>query len=114
MIRRPPRSTLFPYTTLFRSLDRHYTLENYAAAKGRLFETQQPGDYAVLNADDAFCVGFSAITRGKPLWFSSTRAITPGVWLENDQLWFDGDPLMPAAEIPIRGRHNIGNTLAAA
>ena len=95
-------------------LDRHYTLENYAAAKGRLFETQQPGDYAVLNADDAFCVGFSAITRGKPLWFSSTRAITPGVWLENDQLWFDGDPLMPAAEIPIRGRHNIENTMAAA
>src|SRR2546425_7051267 len=24
MIRRPPRSTLFPYTTLFRSLARHY------------------------------------------------------------------------------------------
>src|SRR2546429_6081815 len=23
MIRRPPRSTLFPYTTLFRSMDRH-------------------------------------------------------------------------------------------
>src|SRR2546425_3427462 len=23
MIRRPPRSTLFPYTTLFRSLDQH-------------------------------------------------------------------------------------------
>src|SRR2546425_6515963 len=26
MIRRPPRSTLFPYTTLFRSLDRIRTL----------------------------------------------------------------------------------------
>src|SRR3712207_7669027 len=24
MIRRPPRSTLFPYTTLFRSFSRHY------------------------------------------------------------------------------------------
>src|SRR5256885_7154055 len=24
MIRRPPRSTLFPYTTLFRSLDQHH------------------------------------------------------------------------------------------
>src|SRR2546429_6684720 len=24
MIRRPPRSTLFPYTTLFRSVDRHW------------------------------------------------------------------------------------------
>src|SRR5256886_15530406 len=27
MIRRPPRSTLFPYTTLFRSLDRTVTLK---------------------------------------------------------------------------------------
>src|SRR3989442_11095076 len=26
MIRRPPRSTLFPYTTLFRSLESHYWL----------------------------------------------------------------------------------------
>src|SRR2546425_7673950 len=30
MIRRPPRSTLFPYTTLFRSLARHHV----AAARG--------------------------------------------------------------------------------
>jgi UDP-N-acetylmuramoylalanine--D-glutamate ligase len=95
-------------------LDRHHTLENYAAAKGRLFETQQPGDYALLNADDAWCVGYSALTSGMPLWFSSTRAITPGVWLENGKLWFDGVPLMSAAEIPIRGRHNIENTMAAA
>src|SRR3989442_8143962 len=27
MIRRPPRSTLFPYTTLFRSLDEQYRQE---------------------------------------------------------------------------------------
>src|SRR5258707_7714357 len=27
MIRRPPRSTLFPYTTLFRSYSRFYSLE---------------------------------------------------------------------------------------
>ena len=32
-------------------LDRHHTFENYAAAKGRLFETQRSGDFAVLNAD---------------------------------------------------------------
>ncbi len=95
-------------------LDRHHTLENYAAAKGRLFETQQPDDYAVLNADDAHCVAYSAISRGKPVWFSSTRAITPGVWLDNGSLWFDGDFLMAAGEIPIRGRHNVENTMAAA
>ena len=95
-------------------LDRHHTLEAYAAAKSRLFETQRPDDYAVLNADDAFCVGYSATTRGKTLWFSLTRAVTPGVWLDDGRVWFDGEPLMGAAEIPIRGRHNIENTMAAA
>src|SRR5436309_4607127 len=35
MIRRPPRSTLFPYTTLFRSTDgRRRTRRSYAAAFG--------------------------------------------------------------------------------
>src|SRR3989442_5264632 len=31
MIRRPPRSTLFPYTTLFRSHRQHGGLEHFAA-----------------------------------------------------------------------------------
>src|SRR5258708_24920261 len=31
MIRRPPRSTLFPYTTLFRSASRDYVAENLDA-----------------------------------------------------------------------------------
>src|SRR5256885_10775285 len=33
MIRRPPRSTLFPYTTLFRSRRRHPVLEAVRAAR---------------------------------------------------------------------------------
>src|SRR5260370_19407809 len=36
MIRRPPRSTLFPYTTLFRSLLRSYADEEYWADGGIL------------------------------------------------------------------------------
>src|SRR5260221_4160206 len=43
MIRRPPRSTLFPYTTLFRSaahaLDAHF--ESHACAQRRLFKNQR-------------------------------------------------------------------------
>src|SRR3989442_9936536 len=31
MIRRPPRSTLFPYTTLFRSIDRLFDLDAHVA-----------------------------------------------------------------------------------
>src|SRR5438874_9513415 len=35
MIRRPPRSTLFPYTTLFRSVDLPMTRSRQLAASGR-------------------------------------------------------------------------------
>src|SRR5499427_4485568 len=54
-------------------LDRHHTFENYAAAKGRLFETQRPGDFAVLNADDPVCVGYAERTAARPQWFSGSH-----------------------------------------
>src|SRR5256885_16637936 len=41
MIRRPPRSTLFPYTTLFRSLAR---LHKYKEAQTALAGLSPPGD----------------------------------------------------------------------
>ena len=94
-------------------LDRHRTFENYAAAKGRLFETQRPGDFAVLNADDPVCVQYASLTPAAPLWFSSTRPVSPGLSLRNGVVWFGDDELMPAADIPIRGRHNVENTMAA-
>src|SRR3712207_8726162 len=36
MIRRPPRSTLFPYTTLFRSPDQRYGVPDYRLREGVL------------------------------------------------------------------------------
>src|SRR5436309_8512000 len=39
MIRRPPRSTLFPYTTLFRSLNR--PIQNVLATRAPRFEVSQ-------------------------------------------------------------------------
>src|SRR2546427_9120569 len=47
MIRRPPRSTLFPYTTLFRSPDPGYTGGRGGAAEACLRGRQLPG-----NTDD--------------------------------------------------------------
>jgi UDP-N-acetylmuramoylalanine--D-glutamate ligase len=95
-------------------LDRHHTFAQYAAAKGRLFETQCAGSFAVLNADDATCVSYASLTAGSPLWFSGTRAVTPGLWLADSKIWFDGKLLMDTREVPIRGRHNLENIMAAA
>jgi UDP-N-acetylmuramoylalanine--D-glutamate ligase len=95
-------------------LDRHHTFENYAAAKGRLFETQLGGDFAVLNAEDPVCVGYAEGSLATAQWFSSRREVRPGASLRGEELVLDGRVLMGAGEIPIRGRHNVENVLAAA
>ncbi len=95
-------------------LDRHHTFENYAAAKGRLFETQRAGDFAVLNAEDPVCAAYAQRTAAAPQWFSGVREVSPGAYLWGETLVLDGEPLMEAGELPIRGRHNVENTLAAA
>src|SRR5689334_23622919 len=66
MIRRPPRSTLFPYTTLFRSRDGLIRVRNIRALNGR-FNTSITHAYSIvigskhitLNATDNNTVGRS-------------------------------------------------------
>ena len=94
-------------------LDRHHTFENYAAAKGRLLETQKPGDFAVLNADDPVSAAYATRTVASVEWFSGRHEVPQGTWLRGETLILDGKPLMEAGEIPIRGRHNVENVLAA-
>jgi UDP-N-acetylmuramoylalanine--D-glutamate ligase len=95
-------------------LDRHGTMEAYAEAKAQLFVRQRPGDFAVLNADDPICAGYARRTRGQAVWFSAAREVSPGAYLCGGAIVLDGAPLMNASEIPLRGMHNIENTMAAA
>jgi UDP-N-acetylmuramoylalanine--D-glutamate ligase len=95
-------------------LDRHHTMEKYAEAKARLFANQRAGDLAVLNADDPICASFAERGGGTPVWFSSTREVSPGAFLRDDCIFLEGEPLMKAAEVPLRGLHNLENTMAAA
>ena len=88
-------------------LDRHHTFEKYAAAKGNLFRTQRAGDYAVLNADDETCRSYADQSAAQTIWFSGND-------IRNEQVWVSGAPLMPLSEIPIPGRHNAENVMAAA
>src|SRR5262249_58927373 len=71
------------------------------------------GDYAVLNADDAVCAEFAKHTVATVEWFSGSQKVSPGAHLCADKLVLEGKLLMRAGEIPIRGRHNIENVLAA-
>jgi UDP-N-acetylmuramoylalanine--D-glutamate ligase len=77
-------------------LDRHYTLERYAAAKARLFENQTPEDFAVLNADDAMTREFAQGARAQVMWFGLSN------------------PTLGERDVPLRGRHNLENAMAAA
>jgi UDP-N-acetylmuramoylalanine--D-glutamate ligase len=95
-------------------LDRHHTFENYANAKAHLFETQAAGDSAVLNADDASCMDYGRRNRARVMWFSTVRSLSPGLYADDRRLYFDGQPFLDIAAIPLRGRHNVENTLAAA
>jgi UDP-N-acetylmuramoylalanine--D-glutamate ligase len=95
-------------------LDRHYTIANYAAAKGKLFVNQTPGDYAILNADNIHTVGFARLTRATKLWFSGTKSVPEGAWVKDGQIVLNGEPLLATSDIPLKGRHNYENVMAAA
>jgi len=98
-------------------LDRHRTFEAYVDAKARLFENQQGGDFAVLNADDPTCVAMAARTRGQVFWFSRQKEAALGAWVRDGNILFrDGTQqreVMLVSEIPLKGGHNLENVLAA-
>ena len=91
-------------------LDRHGTMERYAAAKRRLVELQHSGDHAVLNAADPLVAAFAAHTRAQVHWFHGPA----GVHAAAGNLYLDGAPLVPLTEIPLPGAHNVENVMAAA
>src|SRR2546426_8770191 len=54
MIRRPPRSTLFPYTTLFRSLAAAHAAsesQHLAPARANVARAREPHPHALLTID---------------------------------------------------------------
>src|SRR3712207_4921962 len=85
MIRRPPRSTLFPYTTLFRSRNGNgggkATGRPCAGCVGKADDKNPPGQYR--NGSDANngyeCDGNSGIARSNPAHTGCTTAPAPVV-----------------------------------
>jgi UDP-N-acetylmuramoylalanine--D-glutamate ligase len=92
-------------------LDRHRSLAAYLALKARIFAAQSADDFAILNADDPALVGLAVPSR--TVRFSLVDS-TAAAHLASDTLVLDGSPLLPRAELPLLGDHNVANALAAA
>jgi UDP-N-acetylmuramoylalanine--D-glutamate ligase len=74
-------------------LDRHRTFERYVDLKARAIEFAGADDFAVLNGRDGAVRALSSRTRGQVVWFDEHRPVPP---------------------MPLPGRHNLENALAAA
>lgn len=100
-------------------LDRHKTMEAYAAAKANIFKNQGPEEYLLLNKDDAIVAAMAAGAKSHVYYFSQQEILDEGIWLEGGNLVYrldkNGAPqvLIPAAEIGIVGSHNWQNAMAA-
>ncbi|HEX2027814.1 MAG TPA: UDP-N-acetylmuramoyl-L-alanine--D-glutamate ligase, partial [Nitriliruptorales bacterium] len=100
-------------------LDWHVDAAAYAAAKTRMWQAQQPGDWAVGNLEDP---PSAALVRSHAphatAWFSHLRTPATGVGPRDDTLVArlperDG-ALVEVAAVRSRGPHHVANVAAAA
>lgn len=98
-------------------LDRHPSVEAYAAAKGRIFENQVAGDWAVINADDPTVLRLAAESRAQVRRFSQ-QLTGDGTTVESGWVVSRSDRqterLVPLSAIHLLGAHLVDDVLAAA
>jgi len=98
-------------------LDRHASIEEYAAAKGRIFANQQADDFAVVNVDDAPSQAL-ARTRARLVPLSPSAAIADGIVVTPDAIAHRragvDTPLVPVSAVRLLGRHLLTDVAAAA
>jgi UDP-N-acetylmuramoylalanine--D-glutamate ligase len=97
-------------------LDRHPTVEAYAAAKARVFANQTASDWAVINADDATVVARSA-TAAQRVAFSPSGRLADGFVVDGE--WIarrtpaGAERFVPVSAVELTGSHMLGNVVAA-
>ncbi len=99
-------------------LNRHGSLDSYAALKFRLFENQQENDVAVINADDKICAMRANQINSRILFFSRLSPQENGIYLTGNKMmvrWDDEEKhVIDIEQIKIPGNHNVENAMAAA
>ena len=99
-------------------LDRHPTVEAYASAKGRIFENQEPDDFAVINADDPAVLDIARRGRAAKRYFARSGSIPEGTVVEDgwivDRRRAATSKLVPLQAIHLLGPHLVNDVMAAA
>jgi UDP-N-acetylmuramoylalanine--D-glutamate ligase len=99
-------------------LDRHPSVEDYAAAKARIFANQSEGDWAVLNADDPEVLQRVSGTAARRVLFSLEGFTGDGFVVDGSAIvrrtGTHVDSLIPLDAVELTGRHMLNNVLAAA
>ncbi|MCE5229589.1 UDP-N-acetylmuramoyl-L-alanine--D-glutamate ligase [bacterium] len=100
-------------------LDRHGTMDDYAALKGRVTENQGPRETLVINQDDPYCLAIGARSKARVRRFSLERPVDDGAWLDGDLIMLKSagskpHVLMPMSDLKLIGLHNVANAMAAA
>lgn len=99
-------------------LDRHPDLGAYGAAKRRIFENQESGDWAVINADDPAVLELARRGRATARLFARETSIAEGTVVDDG--WIvdrraDADRrLVPLDAIHLLGAHLVTDVMAAA
>lgn len=98
-------------------LDRYATLQEYYAAKARIFAYQLPEDFAVLNADDPLVLEHAQGIHSRAHLFSRALTVGDGIFLRQDRLILRQagrtQAICEASAIRIQGAHNLEDALAA-
>jgi UDP-N-acetylmuramoylalanine--D-glutamate ligase len=102
--------------------DRYDSIDEYVAAKHRIFENQTPSDYALFNLDDARVSALRRHAKARVLGFTRAPSlpadVAGGTYLDHDRIMTTvaGRPeeVCRRGEIRIIGNHNLENVMAAA
>lgn len=100
-------------------LDRYqYDFQQYVAAKFRMIENQQAGDYFIYGLDDPAIAAQLTTThsRATAMPFSLTTALENGAYIANEQLIINHQQnafTMSIHELALQGKHNQRNSMAA-
>jgi len=94
-------------------LARHKSIEQYAAEKAKMFAQQTATEFAIVNADDPICAARNRDTKAKRIAFSLEKRVAEGLWLDGDVIREGDREVARRSDVPLPGKHNLANALAA-